>query len=459
MKKETAIAISIIAILVFQAVIFLNNQDVLKRLQEVEREQKATSAFMKELTKTMEKRDDNTRVQLEIIFTEIKSQKQELNLLIKNVDDGFKSRDEKITILMRGIEESLANIEVLNKEEMRSLKRDAKQALELLNQGAQKQDALAGKLNAIDDAAKEQFKSLVGEIKYYRDELNDSNARLKDLDEKTTVFISNIESKMNRLSQLTEDELFSLRQDIGKAMAAIEETRINLIKSGQLLMDGQYDNTGLLVPKKEVQLTLNYSLTLTVFFVNDQMRSGWLARAFVIEAENKSYIFAAAHVLFNEKMSTYANQVVWNNEKLKPIFLDPAHDVAIFEAPKLIKGGLKIGSSQELREGLFAMVIGFPTGSGTMVRDGIIANVKALDVVSDFTKTFAPALSKEDMSMLSYVSVSGDSGSPVLASRDGKLEVVGFIQGNIDFNQATFGWFVKSAVIIQSMREQGVIKT
>lgn len=139
---------------------------------------------------------------------------------------------------------------------------------------------------------------------------------------------------------------------------------------------------------------------------------------------------------------------------LKLILKDKKHDVALLKVPKnldLPSFPFPIGDSDELQVGNFVYVIGNPLNSGVNVREGIVS---ALSPPPDISAT-APA--DVDAFMLSNGLVPGDSGTPVVAIRDGKLELVGISHATIGTTR--IGWAIRinsvQHLLIDALRKQG----
>jgi hypothetical protein len=111
--------------------------------------------------------------------------------------------------------------------------------------------------------------------------------------------------------------------------------------------------------------------------------------------------------------------------ELREIKIDFEQDWALFEMLEELKGkypSFKIGKSDELKPGHFVYFIGYPFDNGILLRSGIIETT-FFDL-----KELGPAISKDDAFALSGGVYPGDSGGPVFALRDGKLELVGILR-------------------------------
>lgn len=121
-------------------------------------------------------------------------------------------------------------------------------------------------------------------------------------------------------------------------------------------------------------------------------------------------------------------------------------DIALYELPPgliLPSFPYEIGDSDELKEGNFVYIIGHPLGSGINIRNGIVSALRwQVGEIPLFNAE------KNDFFMLNVGLIPGDSGTPILAIRDGLYELVGITSAAIvPFNQLGF------AVRINVVRE------
>jgi len=77
------------------------------------------------------------------------------------------------------------------------------------------------------------------------------------------------------------------------------------------------------------------------------------------------------------------------------------------------------------------------------MREGVVSSLQAPDIVS------GAASKKENAFMISRSLAPGDSGSPVIAIRDGKYEIVGLAQGLIreGGGAGVIGFAIKISVV------------
>jgi S1-C subfamily serine protease len=135
----------------------------------------------------------------------------------------------------------------------------------------------------------------------------------------------------------------------------------------------------------------------------------------------------------------------WKGEKvlLRPVYKNPDEDVALLEIVSDVRPPsfpYQIGNSDELKVGNFVYVVGNPLSTGMNVREGIVSATKSpsgLTVVGvNPSHTF----------MVSNGLMPGDSGSPIIAVRDGRYELVGISQGTITGN-TRLSWGIRVNVI------------
>jgi len=124
-------------------------------------------------------------------------------------------------------------------------------------------------------------------------------------------------------------------------------------------------------------------------------------------------------------------------------------DIAIFAVPDglhLNSFPYGIGNSDELKVGNFIYVIGNPMNYGINVREGIVSSMMPPEAISAILPRF------ENAFMISNGVNPGDSGTPVIAIRDGQYELVGLSQG-IFTNAQNLSWAIKINPIINRLNE------
>ncbi|QQG45298.1 MAG: serine protease [Candidatus Sungiibacteriota bacterium] len=135
----------------------------------------------------------------------------------------------------------------------------------------------------------------------------------------------------------------------------------------------------------------------------------------------------------------------WNGKEvpLERALVDEGEDVLIFRVPdrvRLPSFPYRIGNSDDLRLGNFVYVIGNPMNSGINVREGIVSNLRPPGMLGTIARLGS-------IFMVSNGLNPGDSGTPVVALRDGQFELVGLAQGTI-MNSQRMGWAVKINTIL-----------
>lgn len=124
-------------------------------------------------------------------------------------------------------------------------------------------------------------------------------------------------------------------------------------------------------------------------------------------------------------------------------------DIAIFKVPDglaLNSFPYDIGNSDDLQVGNFIYVIGNPMNYGINVREGIVSSMIAPEAIAAILPRY------ENAFMISNGVNPGDSGTPVIAIRDGQYELVGLSQG-IFTNAQSLSWAIKINPIIQKLNE------
>ncbi len=133
---------------------------------------------------------------------------------------------------------------------------------------------------------------------------------------------------------------------------------------------------------------------------------------------------------------------------LERLVLDKDLDVALFQLPeglKLVSFPYRIGNSDELQVGNFVYLIGNPMNFGINVREGIVSSLKAPKVVSKVNSI------AENAFMVSNGLNPGDSGTPVIAIRDGRYELVGLSQGSFIRSQR-LGWVIRINTVFRRIQ-------
>lgn len=147
-----------------------------------------------------------------------------------------------------------------------------------------------------------------------------------------------------------------------------------------------------------------------------------------------------------EKKEDKSFLVLHNRKILLERFIEiPEKDILVFKKPKgieLFSFPYVIGNSDTLKTGNFIYVVGVPLNMQYHVRHGIIGSSlappeKSKEVLADLEVGF----------MIAAPISPGDSGTPIIAIRDGKFELVGLTQG-IYTNISHVAWGIKINTIM-----------
>jgi S1-C subfamily serine protease len=134
---------------------------------------------------------------------------------------------------------------------------------------------------------------------------------------------------------------------------------------------------------------------------------------------------------------------------MRVLYRNQKQDVALLELPDGVdipSFPYKIGSSADLRVGNFVYILGYPGNSGLNIRQGIVSALSAPKQIEQIN-----AIGKNAF-MLSNGVMPGDSGTPVVAIRDGRYEIVGVVQG-VFKGSIKLGWAIKIDVIKDLLKE------
>ena len=134
---------------------------------------------------------------------------------------------------------------------------------------------------------------------------------------------------------------------------------------------------------------------------------------------------------------------------LKVLYRNKKLDLALMELPEGITATSfpgKLGDSDDLYVGNFIYLVGNPALGGLNVRQGIVSALQAPAGVSEVNSV------AEHTFMISNGLVSGDSGTPVVAIRDGKYEIVGLAQG-VFYSSNKLGWAIRINLAKEEMKE------
>jgi S1-C subfamily serine protease len=240
--------------------------------------------------------------------------------------------------------------------------------------------------------------------------------------------------------------------------------------------DGRYDNDAILLSSAPIDVSL-ISQAMVRLKTTTKYRPGMgEATEAVLEGTGimlgHGFILTVAHSISQDKMrvgtpvgpvevpienkqseKTYVEREGQSHE-VKVILKDKRNDVALLKAPS----GLRIpafpyplGNSNDLHVGNFVYAIGNPLNSGINVREGIVSALAPPPEVAGAN------LEPGNAFMVSNGLVPGDSGTPIVASRDGRLELVGISQATIGTTR--IGWAIRINAIrnllIATLQEKG----
>ena len=151
---------------------------------------------------------------------------------------------------------------------------------------------------------------------------------------------------------------------------------------------------------------------------------------------------------YEKKSETTCLQLGEKEVELEVVLKDKENDVAIFRVPdgyNLHSLPCKLGNSDELERGNLLYVVGVPGALNVNVREGIYSAQHAPDSVKDRFNT-------ENTFMVSCGLNPGDSGTMIIAIRDGQYEFVGLPQGKF-VGPEKMGWAIGMSPIKKLVRE------
>lgn len=136
---------------------------------------------------------------------------------------------------------------------------------------------------------------------------------------------------------------------------------------------------------------------------------------------------------------------------LKKVMLLEENDLALFEMPSdySISNSLALGKSGELEVGHWLFILGSPGLFGSFVREGIVSSTHVKFPSSVIQQLHIGEWLTESLIAFSRPAEPGDSGSIVVALRDGKPEIVGIV--NIGWD--SLGTMVAIDRVIEKIRE------
>ncbi len=228
--------------------------------------------------------------------------------------------------------------------------------------------------------------------------------------------------------------------------------------------DGRYDNNTYLInsPKMNLQQISNAIITLrteTMFETQNGKRALHVLEGSGVVVGDRFVLTVEHSVSQHEiviqtpfgkykspvKKVSEENFVVWEgkNYPLRIVYENKLDDVALFELPPLVRPPsfpYTFGNSDDLRVGNYIYVVGNPLNLGVNVREGIVSAMKAPTQISEIDAK------GENAFMVSNGLMPGDSGTPVIAIRDGNYELVGLSQGTF-LGGTRLGWVIRINVI------------
>jgi S1-C subfamily serine protease len=140
---------------------------------------------------------------------------------------------------------------------------------------------------------------------------------------------------------------------------------------------------------------------------------------------------------------------------LRTVYKNRVEDVALMEIPPGISPPsfpYRIGNSDDLNVGNFVYVIGNPLSVGINVREGIVSAIQAPKEAT------AVGVNPKHAFMVSNGLMPGDSGSPIIAIRDGRFELVGISQGTVTAN-TRLSWGIRINVIRKLLRSARAVSS
>ena len=241
------------------------------------------------------------------------------------------------------------------------------------------------------------------------------------------------------------------------------------------MIDGKYDNNPILVNQRSMQIqriidSVYFLHTDTEFKLEDgEVITAELDSAGVLILDR--YILTVNHAVCHDSLQVemltpmgvqsidvpakkLAEQTYLNLHgtriRLEEVTKGKDDDIAIFRVPddlQLNSFPYGIGNSDELQVGNFLYVIGNPMNYGINVREGIVSSMMAPEAIATILPHY------ENAFMISNGVNPGDSGTPVIAIRDGKYELVGLSQG-IFTNAQNLSWAIKINAIIHKLSQE-----
>lgn len=243
------------------------------------------------------------------------------------------------------------------------------------------------------------------------------------------------------------------------------------------LSDGRYDNNNLLVNSRKMQLQkISLSLaklitrasfsdhangTMNKFLIGNGvvLKNGYvLSVEHTISIPSTAEFFTPFGQIFVplERKTEDITYLMYGEEEipLKLLFKDEKNDISLFKIPEgfddIPAFPYKLGNSEDLRVGNYVYLFGNPENFGINVRQGIVSALKAPEEISALN-----AIGKNSF-MLTNGLIPGDSGTPIVAIRDGEFELVGITQGTF-VGKNVLGWAIRINIILELLSDKGFL--
>ncbi|MEK7599264.1 MAG: hypothetical protein AAB474_02335 [Patescibacteria group bacterium] len=239
--------------------------------------------------------------------------------------------------------------------------------------------------------------------------------------------------------------------------------------------DGKYDNHVLFVDQEKMDLEIIFRSIVTLhthFHCSKANENEETEKKLTTEfggialAISSKRILALSHVVSEcdcavceprhlelESEKTYLVQEQGELILLKNIYKNAENDIAIFSVPDNIElhaFPYPVGNSDELKVGNFLYQMGDRIGS-LVVKEGIVSSVKGPPKKAVIHRGYG---NPDNAFMISNGVNVRDSGSPVVAIRDGNFELVGLVQGEFT-NMKRMGWAIRINTICEILKKEG----
>jgi S1-C subfamily serine protease len=186
----------------------------------------------------------------------------------------------------------------------------------------------------------------------------------------------------------------------------------------------------------------------------------------IVDADGERYVLSLAHVVGEDLMaeSGWRGAAAWRWKgrqretrtwidlpdgeiEIELVHRDVESDLAFFRLPEQAQAPalpFPSGESRRLRIGDFVYLLGRLEGTDLHVRSGIVSALSP-------TARIAELAFAREVFMISAPLSEGDSGSPVLAVRRGRYELVGLAQGKYATAREA-GWVLRIEPILSALR-------